>query len=208
MLRRHFVLRSVVGAHSFRCRRSHASGSGYFNVMRPDGVTQRLRHQTFLTETGDGVSHPVCLRRVASRPPLCGFHIDSDVQCHAERASFPAPQRESVERSTTACGASLNVWSSSHRFENVERIIFAASRASDGNTRSAASAAWSRSHNFSTCGGDHICIQQTSWQLSAGHRVNVPAVQVAYHTLHPNQSLVRDMQARITCLRVFRNWRS
>ena len=71
-------------------------------------------------------------------------------RCRAERASSPAPQHESVERSIAARGASLTVWSCSHRFESVERIIFAASRAGAGNTRSAASAAWSLSRGFST----------------------------------------------------------
>ena len=58
-------------------------------------------------------------------------------------------------------GASLNFRSLSHRFESVEGIFFAAIRASAGNTRTAASGAWSLFKRFSTCGGDHICIQQT-----------------------------------------------
>ena len=83
------------------------------------------------------------------------------VQCRAERASSPAPQRESVERNIAARGASLNVWSLSHRFETVEEIIFETSRACGGNTRSAASAASSLSRGFQRVEGMIICIQQT-----------------------------------------------
>ena len=76
--------------------------------------------------------------------------------------------RESVERSDTARGASLNV-GRSHRCKTVERIIFAASGASGGNTRLAASASWSLSHRHPAKRGR---------QLSAGHPVNVPATPV------------------------------
>ena len=118
------------------------------------------------------------------KPPFmfCFLKTLFYVQCRAERASSPAPQRESVERSIAARGASLNVWSLSHSFETVEGIIFEDSEArgaSGGNTRSAASGAWSLSRRFQGVEGITSAPSKRGWQLSAGHRVNVPAMPEA-----------------------------
>ena len=94
------------------------------------------------TLNGDGVSHPGSVFDELLQATIrVDFERDSFTFSLVREASSPAPQRESVERSIAARGASLNVWSLSHRFETVEGIIFEAS----GNTRSAASAAWSPS---------------------------------------------------------------
>ena len=100
------------------------------------------------------------------------------VQCCAERASSPAPQRERVERSIAARGASLNVWSRSHRFESVERIIFAVELVVK--TRAQLRLLLGHSHAvFRRVEGITSASSKRSWQLSAGHRVNVPAMPVA-----------------------------
>ena len=125
--------------------------------MRPDGVTQGLRHQT--------------------KPSFVWFFKRLRCSMSCGEASSPAPQRESVEWSIIAHGAPLNVWARSHKFESVARITFAASIASGRNTRSAASCAWSLSRGFSTLGGKHICIQQTV--LAA---ISWPSRQRARHT--------------------------
>ena len=58
-------------------------------------------------------------------------------------------------------------------------IIYAAYRASGRNTPSAASGAWSFSRGFQRVLVITSASSKRSWQLSAGHRVNVPAKPVA-----------------------------
>ena len=93
---------------------------------------------------------------------------------------FSVMRRGHLHRSVKACSgglllvASLNV-GRLHRFESVERIILAASRACGGNTRSAVSGAWSLSRCVQRVEGITSASIKRGWQLSAGHRVNVPA---------------------------------
>ena len=78
---------------------------------------------------GDGVSHPVSVCDELLQATIRVDFESHSFMCSVVReASSPAPQRESVEWSIAARGASLNVWSLSHRFESVG-VFFAASRA-------------------------------------------------------------------------------
>ena len=138
----------IVQSHCESCRWEWFGAGRHFYVMRLDGVTARIAPPDFfLTCWSWCVAPSFNLRRVASSHRSCGYFKET-LQCRTERASSPAPQSGSVERSIVARGASSNVWSLSHRFESVEGIIFAASGASGGNTRSAASGAWSLSRGF------------------------------------------------------------
>ena len=136
-------------------------GAGrHFDVMRPDGVTQGLRRQPDLMVT-------VCRTQFQSatscfKPPC--------VWIFKETLLWSVSCGEGIITRIAARGASLNVWSLSHKSVSVEGLL-----CGGGNTRSAAFAAWSLSRGFQCVEGSHLHPANGI----GSHRVNVPAIPVA-----------------------------
>ena len=127
------------------------------------------RHHSFSDFlTGDGVSHAVSICDELLQATLRVDFFEKTLLVSVVRRGHHRPHR-SVKAWSGALllAASLNV-GRSNRLETVERIIFAASRTSGGNTRSVASGAWPFSRCFFNVWRYHLCIKQTwvgSYQL-------------------------------------------